>query len=94
MQKSAFKARTVQLAALLLLALGQLAAAAHAFEHGIADQPERCATCVHLDQGAAAATKTPTPITFDPSSDLNTPCPACDPGVGPARSFDARAPPL
>jgi hypothetical protein len=94
MHESALKARTVQLAALLLLALGQLTAAVHAFEHGIADQPERCATCVHLDQGSAAATNPGTPIPCDPSSDLDTTCTASDPLLGPAGSFDARAPPL
>lgn len=79
---------------LLLVALGQLAAAAHALEHGIADQVERCATCVHLDQGSqvpssavSAAIEIERP--FEQSGERPTVA-----SNNKASYFDARAPPL
>jgi hypothetical protein len=79
---------------LLLVALGQMAAAAHALDHGIADQPERCATCVHFDQGSQVPVSNATiAITHFASADAAIISYATVPLV-PAAHFDARAPPL
>ncbi len=94
MQIGTYNYRLTQLAALLLLVLGQLSASVHALEHGIADQPERCATCVHLDQGGDTAPRSAAAIAFEPPAEPDGVGTVQEPSDETAASFDARAPPI